>query len=142
GNDGDAPNVDAQRAKLAAEVRGVQVLDLAGEDLVADEDDPGGLRHGCTNFTMLECARPRTTPMTLTADPIRLDGWALVLGASSGFGAATSVALARAGLNVFGVHLDRKATMPNAERVIADVEAAGREAIFWNANAADADKRA
>ena len=80
--------------------------------------------------------------MTLTADPIRLDGWALVLGASSGFGAATSVALARAGLNVFGVHLDRKATMPNAERVIADVEAAGREAIFWNANAADADKRA
>ena len=80
--------------------------------------------------------------MTFTADPIRLDGWALVLGASSGFGAATSVALARAGLHVFGVHLDRKATMPNVERVIADVKAAGREAIFFNANAADAEKRA
>jgi len=74
--------------------------------------------------------------------PIRLDGWALVLGASSGFGAASSVALARAGLNVFGIHLDRKATLPNAERVIADVRATGREARFWNANAADHEKRA
>jgi NAD(P)-dependent dehydrogenase (short-subunit alcohol dehydrogenase family) len=74
--------------------------------------------------------------------PIRLDGWALVLGASSGFGAAASVALARAGLNVFGLHLDRKATLPNAERVIADVRAAGREARFWNANAADHERRA
>ena len=74
--------------------------------------------------------------------PIRLDGWALVLGASSGFGAASSVALARAGLNVFGIHLDRKATLPNAERVVADVRAAGREARFWNANAADHERRA
>ena len=74
--------------------------------------------------------------------PIRLDGWALVLGASSGFGAATSIALARAGLNVFGVHLDRKATLPNAERVAADIRAAGREARFWNANAADHERRA
>ena len=73
--------------------------------------------------------------------PIRLDGWALVLGASSGFGAATSVALARAGLNVFGIHLDRKATLPNAERVMADIRAAGREARFWNANAADHERR-
>ena len=48
---------------------------------------------------------------------IRLDGWALVLGASSGFGEAVSLALARAGMNVFGVHLDRKATLPNVERI-------------------------
>ena len=74
--------------------------------------------------------------------PIRLDGWALVLGASSGFGAAASVALAHAGLNVFGIHLDRRATLPNAERVIADIRAAGREARFWNANAADHERRA
>jgi NAD(P)-dependent dehydrogenase (short-subunit alcohol dehydrogenase family) len=76
------------------------------------------------------------------ADPIRLQGWALVLGASSGFGDAISVGLARTGLDIFGVHLDRKATLPNAERVAADVRAAGREARFFNVNAADAERRA
>ena len=67
--------------------------------------------------------------------------WALILGASSGFGSACCVALARAGMHIFGVHLDRRATMPNVERVIAETEAAGRRAVFFNANAADADKR-
>jgi enoyl-[acyl-carrier protein] reductase III len=71
-----------------------------------------------------------------------LSGWALVLGASSGFGAATSRALARAGMNVIGVHLDFKSTLPRAKAVQADVEAAGRQAIFFNMNAADEDKRA
>ena len=55
--------------------------------------------------------------MTTEASPITLRGWALILGASSGFGAATSLALARAGLDVFGVHLDRKSTLPNVERL-------------------------
>jgi len=80
--------------------------------------------------------------MSGEADGIRLHGWALVLGASSGFGAAASLALARAGCHVFGVHLDRKATQPNAQRVAADILALGREARFWNVNAADEDKRA
>src|SRR5215475_11419828 len=65
--------------------------------------------------------------MTREADPIRLSGWAMVLGASSGFGAATSLALARAGMGVFGVHLDRKSTLPNAERLVADIRAADEE---------------
>jgi enoyl-[acyl-carrier protein] reductase III len=78
----------------------------------------------------------------LPADPIRLEGWALVLGASSGFGGAICGALARAGLHIFGVHLDRKATLPNAERVAADVQAAGCEARFFNINAADPERRA
>jgi NAD(P)-dependent dehydrogenase (short-subunit alcohol dehydrogenase family) len=80
--------------------------------------------------------------MTATVEPIRLSGWALVLGASSGFGAATSLALARAGLNIFGVHLDRKSTLPNAERLAADIKTLGREAHFYNINAADEEKRA
>ncbi len=80
--------------------------------------------------------------MTADATPIKLGGWALILGASSGFGAATSLALARAGLHVFGVHLDRKATVPNAERVVGEIKALGREAHFFNVNAADEEKRA
>ena len=80
--------------------------------------------------------------MPPAAAPLRLEGWALVLGASSGFGAAISVALARAGLNVFGVHLDRKATLPHAERVAENVRGLGREAVFFNVNAADPDRRA
>ena len=74
--------------------------------------------------------------------PIQLSGWALILGASSGFGEATSLALARAGLNIFGVHLDRKATLPNVERIVAEIRRVGREAHFYNVNAADAEKRA
>lgn len=72
-----------------------------------------------------------------------LDGkWALILGASSGFGAATALELARAGMNIFGVHLDRRATLPNVERIIAEITAAGRRAVFFNQNAADAEARA
>jgi enoyl-[acyl-carrier protein] reductase III len=67
--------------------------------------------------------------------------WALILGSSSGFGAATSLELARSGMNIFGVHLDLRATLPNAERVVEEVQTLGREAIFFNVNAADADKR-
>ena len=75
------------------------------------------------------------------ASEIRFDGWALVLGASSGFGAATSLALARSGLHILGVHLDRKATLPHAEAVAAAIRAAGRQARFFNINAADPERR-
>jgi enoyl-[acyl-carrier-protein] reductase (NADH) len=43
---------------------------------------------------------------------------------------------------VFGVHLDRKSTLPNAQRVAADIRALGRQAHFFNVNAADELKRA
>ncbi len=68
--------------------------------------------------------------------------WALVLGASSGFGAATSRALASAGMNIFGVHLDLRATLSRAQQVMADIEALGRKVVFFNTNAADGRKRA
>ncbi|MBM4405334.1 MAG: SDR family oxidoreductase [Chloroflexi bacterium] len=67
--------------------------------------------------------------------------WALILGASSGFGGATAVELAKAGHHIVGVHLDRSSTMPMAEKVQADVRAHGKEAIFFNMNAADPEKR-
>ena len=67
--------------------------------------------------------------------------WALVLGASSGFGAATSRELARHGMNILGIHFDRAATVPMAEAVRKDVEAAGVKALFFNINASDEVKR-
>jgi len=67
--------------------------------------------------------------------------WALILGASSGFGGACSRALARAGYNICGIHLDLKQTLPMAKEVIADVEAAGVKALFINMNAADDGRR-
>ncbi len=68
--------------------------------------------------------------------------WALILGASSGFGAAACLALARNGFNIFGVHLDRRATLPNAERIASELRALGRQVRFFNVNAADPERRA
>lgn len=67
--------------------------------------------------------------------------WALILGASSGFGGASAVALAKEGYNVFGVHLDRQVTMPLVNKIIKKIENTGQKAVFFNMNAADAIKR-
>ncbi len=67
--------------------------------------------------------------------------WALVLGASSGFGGATAIELARRGMNIIGVHLDRAATMPNVEKLIAEINASGARALFYNVNASDPIRR-
>ena len=67
--------------------------------------------------------------------------WALILGVSSGFGAAAARALARAGMHIFGVHLDSRSTQTRVDAVRADIETAGCQALFFNANAADSQKR-
>lgn len=67
--------------------------------------------------------------------------WALILGASSGFGEACAIELSRHGFNIVGLHLDRKATMANVERIKKTIEANGRKALFHNVNAADEAKR-
>lgn len=67
--------------------------------------------------------------------------YALILGASSGFGRAISVTLARDGVNILGVHLDRSPTMPKVEETISMIKEAGADAHFFNVNAADAKRR-
>jgi enoyl-[acyl-carrier protein] reductase III len=67
--------------------------------------------------------------------------WALILGASSGFGAASSLALARHGFNIIGVHLDRRATAVKAERIASEIRSSGCQALFFNLNAADPLRR-
>ncbi len=69
------------------------------------------------------------------------DKWALILGASSGHGGGTALELARAGMNIFGVHLDLRATLPQAKQVVEQIEGMGRQVQFFNVNAADAEKR-
>ncbi len=67
--------------------------------------------------------------------------WALILGASSGFGEATARALAGAGYSILGVHMDRRATMPHVEELIGALTAVGAAVRFFNGNAADPERR-
>jgi NAD(P)-dependent dehydrogenase (short-subunit alcohol dehydrogenase family) len=68
--------------------------------------------------------------------------WALILGASSGMGEATALALAANGYRICGIHLDFRAALAHVDEVKAGIEAAGSEALYINMNAADDEKRA
>lgn len=68
--------------------------------------------------------------------------WALILGASSGFGEAAARAYAADGYDILGVHLDRRAAMPRVEALVAELRATGRSVHFFNENAADDEARA
>lgn len=68
--------------------------------------------------------------------------WALILGASSGFGEAAAIALAQAGYDICGVHLDRRQGMAHVDEIKAQIESHRRKALFFNGNAADDDNRA
>ncbi len=67
--------------------------------------------------------------------------YALILGCSSGFGGAAAVRLAKEDYQIFGVHLDRKSTMYKVEEIKSEISKYGKEAILFNINAADPDKR-
>ncbi len=70
-----------------------------------------------------------------------LEGWGIVLGASSGFGEACALALADEGLDIFGIHLDRRGTLPHVDEITSRIKGMGRQAEFFNVNAADPEKR-
>ncbi len=67
--------------------------------------------------------------------------WALILGASSGFGGASGLSLARAGYPIVGVHLDLRGTLARAMATRDEIAATGVPVVFHNVNAADEEKR-
>jgi len=67
--------------------------------------------------------------------------WALILGSSSGFGAATAIELSKVGFNIIGVHFDRKENLPKVEEVFNKIKNNNVEVIFFNLNAADQKNR-
>jgi NAD(P)-dependent dehydrogenase (short-subunit alcohol dehydrogenase family) len=66
----------------------------------------------------------------------------LILGVSSGFGRASALELARGGVSIFGVHLDRKGSLSEIERLKEEIQSFGTRADFFNVNAADDSRRA
>ncbi|MEZ4240664.1 MAG: SDR family oxidoreductase [Myxococcota bacterium] len=68
--------------------------------------------------------------------------WLVVLGSSSGFGAAAATAFAAEGYGIFGAHLDRRGAMAAVEEQVAALRGRGVPVVFHNANAAGDDDRA
>lgn len=68
-------------------------------------------------------------------------GWALILGASSGFGLATAQKLAAEGYNLFLVHRDRRGAMKNIQPAFDALAASGIKLVTLNANALDSEVR-
>lgn len=69
------------------------------------------------------------------------EDWAVILGASSGFGEAASLELSRQGMNICGIHLDRRGTLPHVQEITDAIRNHDRKALFFNMNAADEENR-
>ena len=67
--------------------------------------------------------------------------FALILGASSGFGEAVSMELAKEGFNIIGIHMDRGAGLTKVEQIKRQIEDHNVEALFFNLNAASDKNR-
>ena len=68
--------------------------------------------------------------------------WAIILGCSTGHGAATALALAKEGYGIIGFHLDRGPIKKEAETLKKEIQKInGGHAHFWNENAADKETR-
>lgn len=65
----------------------------------------------------------------------------MILGASSGFGAATALELAKYGVNIIGLHLDRGPALEAVKDLVKQIEANGVRVSFTNMNIANAEKR-
>ncbi len=67
--------------------------------------------------------------------------WGVILGASSGFGLATAHELASRGMNLYGVHFDRRSAMDRVNLEIEKMKHHNVEVEYFNFNAADKEER-
>ena len=67
--------------------------------------------------------------------------WAVILGSSSGFGAATCREIASKGINIYGIHLDRRGAMESINSLVNELKSHNVEVHFKNMSATDAEKR-
>ncbi|TFH02593.1 MAG: SDR family oxidoreductase [Calditrichales bacterium] len=67
--------------------------------------------------------------------------YALILGASSGFGEGAALELASEGFNIIGVHMDRGAGLTKVEQIKRQIEDFQVEALYFNLNAASDKNR-
>jgi NAD(P)-dependent dehydrogenase (short-subunit alcohol dehydrogenase family) len=69
------------------------------------------------------------------------NGWALILGGSSGLGLATAKKLARHGFDIIIVHRDRKSDLEEIESNFQEITSSRAKLHSFNRDAANADKR-
>lgn len=67
--------------------------------------------------------------------------WAVILGGSSGLGLATAKKLARHGCNICIVHRNRKADLPDLEKLFSEIRAEGVAFLSFNIDACNSEKR-
>ncbi len=67
--------------------------------------------------------------------------YALILGASSGFGEAVALELSSEGFNILGVHMDRGAGLTKVEQIKRQITDHKVEALYFNLNAASDKNR-
>jgi NAD(P)-dependent dehydrogenase (short-subunit alcohol dehydrogenase family) len=67
--------------------------------------------------------------------------YALILGASSGFGEATAMELAVEGFNILGIHLDQNKRTERVAKIKKRIEEKGVSAQYFNINAVNEAKR-
>src|SRR3989442_105933 len=94
--------------------------------------------------TTVATRNPRTMPTSAVPQKntsVRTTRRPTVRRSSSGFGEGAARALAQAGYDIVGVHLDRKAGLEHVAEIRRDIEQLGRKTQYFNINAADEEKR-
>ncbi len=143
--DGSVYHIDLYRLEDAREVATLGLEDVFDREALVliewGERFPQLMPRGTHRRSGLRPAENDEREIEVTEREMSKQPWALILGASSGFGEATALELARAGMNIFGVHLDRRDKLPHVAEIQAEDPRAGREVEFFNCNASDDEMR-
>jgi enoyl-[acyl-carrier protein] reductase III len=68
-----------------------------------------------------------------------MSDWALILGGSSGIGAACAKELAKKGINIYGIYLRKKSNI--IDELTSELKSYGVDVIYKKMSATNAEKR-